>query len=171
VVYTRTRTPARLAEMAPRGDPDRTSEQARALARLLDTAFRVPGTRFRFGIDPLLGLLPGLGDVLGGFLSGYILFIGVRVGAPRAVLLRMLANVAIDTFFGAVPLVGDVLDAGWKANSRNVALLQKYLEQPRATASASRAFVAFLFLALALLIAGTIVLAVLLARWLFGLIG
>lgn len=150
-------------------DPRR-AERVRSLARMLDTAFRVPGTRFRFGVDPLLGLLPGLGDVVGGFLAGYILFIGVRVGAPRSVLLRMFSNIAIDTFFGAIPLVGDLLDAGWKANTRNVALLERFLEQPGKTAAASRTFVAALILALVLLIVGTIVLAVLLVRWLVGLI-
>jgi hypothetical protein len=149
----------------------RRSERVHRLAHVLDTAFRVPGTRFRFGIDPLLGLLPGLGDVLGGFLSGYILFVGVRAGAPRSVLLRMLANVAIDTVFGVIPLLGNVFDAGWKANTRNVALLQRYLDQPGETAAASRAFIVFLVLAVVVIIAGTILLAVLAVRWLLGLFG
>jgi hypothetical protein len=153
--------------------PDRTrrSEQARRLARILDTAFRVPGTRFRFGLDPLLGLLPGIGDVLGGVLSGYILYVGVRAGAPRSVLLRMLSNVAIDTVFGAVPLLGDLLDAGWKANTRNIALLERYLDRPGETAAASRAFIAFLVVALLLLVVGTIVLTILVVRWIVGLFG
>lgn len=157
-------------EATTRTDRTRASARTRALARLLDTAFRVPGTRARFGVDPLLGLVPGLGDVLGGVLSGYILFVGVRAGAPRSLLLRMLANVATDTFLGAVPLVGDLLDAGWKANTRNVALLQQHLERPAETAAASRAFVAFLVIALALLVVGTLMLTVALFRWLGGLL-
>jgi hypothetical protein len=157
--------------MKRRTDPSRHSRQARSLAHLLDTAFRVPGTRFRFGVDPLLGLLPGLGDVLGGFLAGYILYIGVRVGAPRSVLLRMFSNVAIDTFLGVIPLVGNLFDAGWKANTRNVALLQRYLDQPGETAAASRTFIAVLVLALMLLVIATIALAVAVVRWLVGLFG
>jgi hypothetical protein len=145
--------------------------EVRRLARVLDTAFRVPGTQFRFGVDPLLGILPGIGDVLGGFFSGYILYVGVRAGAPKAVLLRMFFNVAIDTLFGAIPLFGDLLDAGWKANTRNVRLLERYLENPGQTAAASRAFVFVLLLALVLLIVGTIVVAALVVRWTLGLLG
>jgi hypothetical protein len=152
-------------------ESNRRAAQVRSLAHVLDTAFRVPGTRWRFGVDPLLGLLPGLGDVLGGFLAGYILFVGVRVGAPRAVLLRMFFNVAVDTVLGVVPLLGNLFDAGWKANTRNVALLQRYLDQPDRTAAASRTFIALLIVALALVVVGTLVLAVLVVRWVVGLFG
>jgi hypothetical protein len=150
-------------------DPDDRSERARRLARVLDTAFRVPGTRFRFGLDPLLGILPGLGDVVGGFLSSYILYVAVRAGAPRSVVLRMFSNVAIDTLFGAVPLLGDVLDAGWKANARNMKLLQRFLEEPTQTAAASRVLVFSLIAVLFLLVIGTILLAAFLVRQLLAL--
>ena len=93
------------------------------LSRLLDTAFPIPGTRFRIGLDGLLGLIPGIGDPLGAILSSYIVFAAARLGASQLTLLRMLGNVAIDGLVGAVPILGDVFDIAWKANVRNLALL------------------------------------------------
>jgi hypothetical protein len=93
------------------------------LSRLLDTAFPIPGTRFRIGLDGLLGLIPGFGDPLGAILSSYIIFAAARLGASQLTLLRMLGNVAIDGLVGAVPILGDVFDIAWKANVRNLALL------------------------------------------------
>jgi hypothetical protein len=110
----------------------------RTVARLLDSAARVPGTSVRVGLDPLIGLVPGLGDVAGALLSGYIVFAGARLGAPPSVVWRMLLNVAIDTVVGSVPLLGDVFDAGWKSNVRNVELLERFLEEPRAAVAGSR---------------------------------
>jgi hypothetical protein len=153
-------------------DPaDRRTGQARALARLLDTAVRVPGTSFRIGLDPLLGLVPGIGDLVGGALSAYVLLLAARAGASKAVLLRMLANVGVDALVGTVPLVGDLFDAGYKANARNVALLERHLERPRETARASGAFVALLVVAALLLVAGGVTAAVLLLRWVLGQAG
>ncbi len=102
---------------------------ARTLARLLDDAIAIPGTEWRIGIDPLLGLVPGIGDVLGAVLSGWLVVVAARLGAPRAVLARMGLNVAIDAAVGAVPILGDAFDAGWKANSRNLRLLEGWLER------------------------------------------
>ena len=116
--------------------------QARALARLLDTAVRVPGTNFRIGLDPLIGLVPGVGDLIGGALSAYVLVLAARAGASRAVLLRMLANLGTDAVAGAVPIAGDLFDAGFKANARNLALLERHVAAPRETRRASRLFVA-----------------------------
>ena len=90
----------------PPGDP---LAQARTLARLLDSAARVPGTEIRFGADAILGLVPGLGDVAGAALAGYLVILAQRLGAPRAVVLRMLGNVAFDTLVGTVPLAGDLV--------------------------------------------------------------
>ena len=101
--------------------------RARTLARLLDTAARVPGTSVRFGLDPLLGLVPGLGDLAGAILSGYVVLLGARLGVSRIVILRMLANVAIDTIGGTLPIVGDAFDVAWKSNTRNLALLERAL--------------------------------------------
>jgi len=103
---------------------------ARRLADLTDRAVRVPFTRIEFGLDAVLGLLPGAGDAAGALLSAYIVAVGAREGVSGPTLLRMLANVAFETLVGVVPLVGDVFDAGWKANVRNVRLLDGHLESP-----------------------------------------
>jgi hypothetical protein len=118
-----------------------TRQRVDALSRLLDTAFRIPGTDWRFGLDPIIGLIPGLGDVVGGGVSTYILYLAARAGAPRSVLARMLVNIGLDTVLGAIPLLGIVFDVGYKANTRNAALLRRYLDDPRPTRSASRGFV------------------------------
>lgn len=146
-------------------------EPARTLARLLDSAIRVPGTDFRVGLDPVLGLVPGLGDVVGGALSGYLLLAASRLGAPRSVLLRMLGNIAIDSTLGAVPVLGDLFDAGFKSNVRNLALLEHYVQAPRETSRSSTAFVVLLLVLLALLVAGVIAVGALAARALWTLVG
>jgi len=147
------------------------SARTRGIAHVLDNLFRIPGTELRFGVDPLLGLIPGIGDVVGGLLSTYILAEAVRSGASSAVLLRMFANMGIDMLFAAVPLLGDLFDAGWKANSKNLALLQRHLDEPDAAASASRAFILALSVGvIALLLLGAFV-AVLFVRFLLGALG
>jgi hypothetical protein len=103
----------------------------RVLAFLLDEYFRIPGTKYRIGLDGLLGLLPGIGDTIGMLLAGYILFEAARLGVPYVVLLRMAGNIALDTLVGAIPLLGDVFDVAWKANKKNVALLNAYLVSQR----------------------------------------
>lgn len=100
---------------------------ARKVARILDRSFRVPGTSLRFGLDPLLGLLPVGGDVLAALGSGWILYVAWRNGAPPGMIGRMLVNVLIDTLVGSVPVLGDLFDAGWKSNSRNLAMLERWL--------------------------------------------
>ena len=98
-----------------------------ALATLLDTAFILPGTNVRFGIDALLGLVPGIGDVITTAMGLYLVHEARQLGAPRYVIARMLGNVALDSVVGAVPLVGDVFDVMWRANRRNMRLLQDWL--------------------------------------------
>jgi hypothetical protein len=141
--------------------------RARALTRLLDSAARVPGTSFRFGLDPILGLVPGLGDVAGAALSGYVVLLASRHGAPTTVIVRMLGNVVIDTVGGTVPVVGDLFDAGWKSNTRNLALLERHLGAPVTTKRASAAIVWLTLAALLVLGIGAVVVAVLLLRALF----
>lgn len=109
-----------------------------ALARLLDTAIRIPGTNIRLGLDAVLGLIPGAGDAVGALLSSYIILAAARQGAPRAVLLRMIGNVAIDSVIGAVPVLGDIFDIAFKSNARNAALLERVAVQPEAVAKSSR---------------------------------
>ena len=145
-------------------------DRARAAAHVLDSALRIPGTNIRVGLDPLVGLVPGVGDLVGGVLSAYVVVLAVRHGAPRSVLLRMLSNVAIDSLVGAVPVVGDLFDVGWKASTRNVALLEQYLERPVAARRSSRAFVAAVLGATAVLVAGAVYLGVAAVRLLAGLL-
>ena len=123
--------------MATTGSTERLA-RVRALARILDTAFRIPGTGIRFGLDPVLGLVPGLGDVVGVAASGYIIVEAARLGAPPAVVMRMLANVGIEALVGAVPVLGDLFDVGWRANVRNVRLLERHVASPEAVHASSK---------------------------------
>jgi Domain of unknown function (DUF4112) len=141
----------------------------RQLAVLLDAAVRVPGTNIRFGLDALLGLIPGAGDIVGGVLSTFVILQAARVGAPRAVLTRMVVNVAVDSILGAVPILGDLFDVGWKSNLRNTELLERYIERPQATRAASRWAVAGAVAAVALIVIGMIALVVAVFGWLVGL--
>src|SRR5688572_3749819 len=125
------------------------------LAWLLDNSIPLPGVRFRIGLDAILGLIPGLGDVLGVLLSSYIVREAARAGAPPSVLIRMTFNVAIEGIVGIVPFAGDVFDAAWKANQRNLALFEAHLDNPRQTVKSSRVFVAALAAALVAFIALT----------------
>ena len=143
-------------------------EQARGLARILDSAFEIPGTRFRIGLDPILGLIPGIGDLLGGGFSAYILYLGARAGAPVPVLARMFLNIALEMLVGTIPILGDLFDMGWKANQRNVDLLEGYLDDPRRTTVASWVFVAIAILAIVALVVATIWLAATIVAWVFG---
>jgi hypothetical protein len=143
------------------GDP---LARARTVARLLDSAARVPGTNIRFGADAIIGLVPGLGDIGGAALAGYLVILAQRLGVPRAVVLRMLANVAVDTLAGSVPVIGDLFDVAYKSNLRNVALLERALERPAATTRTSGLLVVGTILGLALLLAGGLVVAVIAIR-------
>jgi len=106
-------------------------KRVRLLSRLLDEQFRLPGTTYRVGLDGLLGLIPGVGDAVGALLSAYILYEAIRLGASSTVLLRMIANIGIDTVGGVIPIVGDIFDMAWKANKKNAALLHAYLASQR----------------------------------------
>lgn len=97
-------------------------ERMQFVARVLDESVRVPGTDFRIGLDPLLGLVPVTGDVVSGVLSLYIVVESARLGVSVPTLLRMLAHVGVDVAGGSLPVVGDIFDAAWKANVRNVSL-------------------------------------------------
>jgi hypothetical protein len=106
--------------------------QIRSLSHILDNAIPIPGTSYRIGIDPLLGLLPGVGDWLSGIVSAYMLFLALRLGLPVAALTRMLANLLLDLLVGMVPVVGDIFDFGYKANARNLHLIESYLDNTSA---------------------------------------
>lgn len=140
------------------------------LARALDSAVRIPGTSIRFGLDALLGLVPGLGDVAGAAMGGYFVLLGSRLGAPKPVLARMVLNVALDTLAGVVPVLGDLFDVTWKANTRNMALLERYVERPVATRNSSSVLLVVMIGALALLAVGGAVVAITMIKWLLGLL-
>jgi hypothetical protein len=101
------------------------------LAHLLDDWFRLPGTSIRFGLDGIIGLIPGLGDVLAGLASCIIIFAAWIRGVPYIALARMVVNLALDVVIGAIPILGDAFDIAWKANRRNYALMTRHLRQPR----------------------------------------
>jgi len=111
----------------PRAELRRRVAMLRRFAWMMDAAVGVPGTRFRFGLDTLLGLVPGAGDAAAGVLSLVIVWQAYRLGVSRLVLARMVANVAVEVVAGAVPLLGDAFDTVFKANLRNVALLEQAL--------------------------------------------
>ena len=131
---------------------------------LLDSSLPIPGTRFRLGIDQVVGLVPGIGDLIGGLLSLYIIVEASRMGVPRGLLARMGWNVAIDTLVGEIPILGDLFDIAFKANIRNLALLDGYLQRPAEVQRSSRRFVALLVAGLVLVTAGAIALAVVLVH-------
>ena len=108
-----------------------------ALARLMDSAFVIPGTNIRMGLDGLIGLVPIAGDLIAGLVSSYLIWEARQLGASRWVIGRMMANTAIDTLVGAVPLVGDAFDVLFRANLKNMALLRRHLERRGVTRAGS----------------------------------
>lgn len=108
------------------------------LAELLDSRYRIPGTDIRFGIDPILGLIPGAGDWLGGMISTYFMLCAVLLGANATVLLRMFLNIIADLVIGSIPVLGELFDVAWKANLRNAELLRELEEHPDELAAESR---------------------------------
>jgi hypothetical protein len=108
------------------------------LAEWLDSRFTIPGTNIRFGLDPIISLVPGAGDWLAGLMSSYFILLGVRADLPPSVLLRMGLNVLLDIAIGSVPLLGDLFDVAWKANIRNAELLEEYQQDAPSTERHSR---------------------------------
>jgi hypothetical protein len=161
-------SPASLVPEVATLDPARMA-RLRRVGWLLDNAIPIPGTRFHLGIDQIIGLVPGIGDLIGGALSLYIIVEAWRLGVPRGLLVRMGWNVAVDTLVGEIPLLGDLFDIAFKANIRNLALLDGFAQRPAEVRRTSRRFVALLVAGLVLLTAGAIALAVVLVRLLSGL--
>ncbi len=141
----------------------------RRLSRLLDNAIGIPGTKFRFGLDPILGLLPGGGDTLTGGLSAYIVVEAARMGLPREILWQMVVNIILDSLAGTIPVIGDLFDVGWKSNVRNIALLEKHLEVAESHKS-DRLFIFGLILLLTLIILGFAAITLFTISWLFSLL-
>ncbi len=134
---------------------------------MLDSQFLIPGTSYRFGLDPILGLIPGLGDLVSPLFTIGILWQGRDLGLPRIVQLRMIFNVAIDTLLGVVPLLGDLFDFAWKANDMNLAMLEKYGYDERPASAGDWLFVVGLTVLLLVMAA----IPILLAGWLIRSLG
>jgi len=142
-------------------------ERLRFIAWLLDSSIPLPGTRFTIGVDALIGLIPLLGDLIGVLASSYILTEAHRLGVGRAVLLRMAFNVAVEGVVGIVPFLGDVFDAAWKANVRNVRLLEAWSARPHRVERGSRWLVAALIAATVFLVFGCVALTWFMLRSVF----
>jgi hypothetical protein len=137
-----------------------------SLEILLDEAFRIPGTGIRFGIDGIIGLAPGVGDVLAGILSLIIPVAGWIRGLPYVTLLRMAANIAIGVLVGSIPILGDAFDIVWKANRRNYRLLRLHLAEPRRHTGADWAFLGLLATLVGLTFTVPVVILLWLVAWL-----
>ena len=157
---TRKRSASAAEDAAASTPPDaatrRRRERLERFAYFLDDAVRIPGTKRRVGFDALLGLLPGVGDAAGAFLSSYILYQGARLGVSFSTLVRMALNIGLETLFGAIPFAGDLFDFVFKANDRNVRLIERYLDAPERTRRSSRTLLTVTAAALTLLILGLI---------------
>jgi hypothetical protein len=141
---------------------ERRLEVLRAMARLLDSSMVVPGTTIRYGLDPILGLIPGLGDLVSPFFTIAVLWQSRDLSIPRVVQLRMIFNVAIDALLGVVPVIGDLFDVAWKANNMNMALLDQYAREERPASAGDWLFVlAMIALLLAIAAAPFVLIALL----------
>ncbi|MDP8933507.1 MAG: DUF4112 domain-containing protein [Cyanobacteriota bacterium] len=106
-----------------------TLNRIRKLSRLMDTAIGIPGTKFRIGLDPIIGLVPGAGDIVDTAFSAYLIYLATRFNLPQKTLGKMIYNIGLEAVVGSVPLVGDIFDAFYKSNMRNLALLEAHLEE------------------------------------------
>jgi hypothetical protein len=147
-------------------------ERLRMLTMLFDQAIGIPGTRFRFGLDALFGLVPGLGDLAGGVAAVYALQVARRLRVPSEIQLHMLSNIALDALIGTVPIFGDVFDFVFKAQTRNLALLDTWLKTPHQTAKRSKRGLILIPVAIILVFATLTILGIwmlfILIHWLLG---
>ncbi|MGH7501394.1 MAG: DUF4112 domain-containing protein [Longimicrobiales bacterium] len=158
---------AAIAQHRPR---DSEVERLRGIARWLDELVRIPGTRIRFGLDALIGLIPGAGDLVTGCVSAWTMLAATRAGAPPSVIARMAGNIVLDLVVGTVPLLGDLFDIGWKANVRNVALLEQFAANPARVRAGSRVLLALALFAIAALLLAAAWLATEIVRRLVSLL-
>jgi hypothetical protein len=138
----------------------------RSLEILLDEAFRVPGTGIRFGVDGIVGLIPGVGDVIAGVLSLVIPVAAWMRGVPYVTLVRMLVNLGVGVLVGSIPLFGDIFLIAWKANRRNYRLLQLHVREPRRHTGRDWAFLLTLAISIGLVFAVPILVILWLLSWL-----
>ncbi len=141
-----------------KNDTNTNEQHANKLAYLLDDRFEIPNTNIRFGLDPIISLIPGAGDWLSGILSSYFIVLGARAEVPQSVLLRMGFNVLLDILIGSIPLLGDIFDFGWKANTKNAELLDKYKKHAASTEKQSKLILWVIAIALLILVVALLIL-------------
>lgn len=142
-------------------------ESLRRWARLLDTQFRVPGTNLTFGLDPIIGLIPGVGDLVGPIFGLVVVAHAWKMRVPKVIMARMLVNAGLDALFGIFPLLGDAIDLFWKANQSNVKLLERHAYQRQAAGRGDWLFVGAVALAALLLALMPILIVIWIGRQLF----
>lgn len=147
-----------------------TLDRLHSLSDLLDQSITVPGTDYRIGIDPIVGILPVVGDLPMSAISAYIVVEAIYLGVPKETIARMALNLVVDSTFGSLPLVGPVFDAVWKANARNVELLESRVDDP-GTSTRDRRLLVGVFLLVFLLIAGVSIATGAAVLWLLGKFG
>lgn len=144
-------------------------KRLRRLSHVLDNAIAIPGLGYRVGLDPLIGLLPGGGDLVAGLISIYVVAEAARLGVPATTLGRMGLNILTEVVLGTVPMVGDLFDVVWKANVRNVALLEQHIRQPIPSRRADKLFAIVLLVGLLAIVIGVATLSLLIVRWVLQL--
>ena len=140
-------------------------KRVQALSRLLDNAIAIPGIGYRIGLDPILGLLPGGGDLISGIISVYVVFEAARLGVPAATLGRMGFNIILEVLLGTVPMVGDFFDVVWKANAKNVRLLERHMISPRPRKKLDKLLAVVIVAVLLAIVLGAATLSLLFVRW------
>lgn len=146
----------------------KTKKRLERLAWVLDSVIPLPGG-FKIGLDGLIGLIPVVGDGVTALLSSYVVGEGIRIGAPKSVILKMVGHLVVDTLLGAIPVVGDLFDIANRANHRNVELLQEYLEEPKEALVSSRLWIAAIILGICGLCVAGLWVAIQLLSWVVAL--
>lgn len=144
-------------------------KQLDSLAKLMDSQFGIPGTNIRFGLDALIGLLPGAGDFTTFLVSGFMIIILARNGASGSVIARMFLNIVLDALMGSIPVLGDLFDITFKANNRNMKLMHEHYIEGRHQGSVMRVVIPLMIVLLLLLI-GIVWISYKLLFWLYDLI-
>jgi len=145
-------------------DDEATLAHLRGLSRVLDGAVGIPGTHLRIGLDPIIGLIPGFGDWIGSLLAGYIVIRAAGLGVSGPTVLRMFGNLAVDALVGTVPVLGDIFDLGFRANERNLRLLDAHMAAPGRRGRADLAVVSLVVVGVLTIVIGAFVLV----GWMFA---
>ncbi len=146
-----------------------TLQRLRNISHVLDNAIAIPGLGYRVGLDPLIGLLPGGGDLMAGLISIYIVAEAARLGVPAATLGRMGFNILAEVVMGTIPMFGDLFDVAWKANARNVALLERHIHHPIPSRRVDKLLAIVLIIGLLTVVIGAATLSLLFVRWVLQL--